>query len=155
MKCCITGKSVSLFKMFGGILGGVLTNTGILALTLKNGVKVGQDEFGNLYFKGRKTPANQRQRRWVIYAGEPEASAVPPEWHAWLHHTVDDVPAAENPLRRSWQKPHQPNLTGTSQAYFPEGHLLATGKRAKATGDYEAWSPAVDVAAIPPSTTSH
>ena len=28
-------------------------------------------------------------RRWVMYAGAPEASLVPPEWHAWLHYTTD------------------------------------------------------------------
>ncbi len=33
-------------------------------------------------------------------------------------------------------------MTGTSQAYRPQGHILSGGKRDKATGDYEAWSPA-------------
>ena len=28
-------------------------------------------------------------RRWVLYAGEAEASAVPAEWHSWLHFTTD------------------------------------------------------------------
>jgi NADH:ubiquinone oxidoreductase subunit len=44
-------------------------------------------------------------------------------------------------FRRPWQKPHQPNLTGTTEAFRPAGHLLEGGQRAKGTGDYEAWHP--------------
>jgi hypothetical protein len=29
-----------------------------------------------------------KERRWVVYEGEVDGSRVPPEWHAWLHHTV-------------------------------------------------------------------
>ena len=32
-------------------------------------------------------------------------------------------------------------LTGTDQAYRPPGHTLKGGRRAKATGDYEPWTP--------------
>ena len=32
-------------------------------------------------------------------------------------------------------------MTGTENAYLPPGHTLEGGKRAKATGDYEAWRP--------------
>lgn len=106
------------------------------------GKKVGVDQFGNKYFEGKARPGYKRNRRWVIYKGEPEASAVPPEWHGWLHHQTDDVPTAKGKsFRRPWQKPHQPNLTGTEQTYRPPGHILQGGQRDKATGDYEAWSP--------------
>ena len=47
----------------------------------------------------------------------------------------------ELPAPRAWQAPPQPNLTGTREAYRPAGALEAGGKRAAATGDYEAWSP--------------
>ena len=83
----------------------------------------------------------RKERRWVVYKGEPDASKIPPEWHAWMHHTVTKPPAAKNPLRRKWQIPYQPNMTGTDKAYLPEGHTLRGGKRAAATGDYEAWTP--------------
>jgi NADH:ubiquinone oxidoreductase subunit len=43
--------------------------------------------------------------------------------------------------RRVWEKPHQANLTGTPQGYRPAGHDYAGGKRAAASGDYEAWTP--------------
>jgi NADH:ubiquinone oxidoreductase subunit len=75
----------------------------------------------------------------VTYAGRPEASSVPPEWHAWLHYLTDAPLPAE--ARRAWQKPHQPNPTGTAASYRPPGHDYAGGKRAAATGDYEAWTP--------------
>ncbi|MBM3571801.1 MAG: NADH:ubiquinone oxidoreductase subunit NDUFA12, partial [Alphaproteobacteria bacterium] len=73
----------------------------------------------------------------------PEASKVPPEWHAWLHRTVDQVPPADaGRPHRTWQKEHVPNLTGTDLAYRPPGHVLQGGQRDRATGDYEPWRPA-------------
>ena len=42
---------------------------------------------------------------------------------------------------KPWEKPHVPNMTGTPYAYRPKGSLYAEGKRPKATGDYEAWTP--------------
>jgi len=93
---------------------------------------VDADGFGNRYYQ---------ERRWVIYNGEAEASRVPPEWHAWLHYTIDEPPLVSGVPPRDWHKPHQPNQTGTGEAYRPPGHLLAGGRRDKATGDYEPWTP--------------
>jgi len=108
-------------------------------ITWLRGEAVGADEFGNRYFQDRKPAQGGRRRRWVIYDGDDEASKVPPEWNAWLHYTNSKVP--DGPRRRDWQKPHSPNLTGTSEAYRPAGHTLRGGQRASATGDYEAWKP--------------
>jgi NADH:ubiquinone oxidoreductase subunit len=66
---------------------------------------------------------------------------VPPSWHGWLHHTVDVAPTEENYVAREWEKPHVPNMTGTPNAYRPSGSTLASGRRPKATGDYQPWSP--------------
>ena len=122
---------------------GVLSPIHIHFVTLLSGAnKVGTDAFGNKYFRAKARKGYKRERRWVIYKGQPEASAVPPEWHGWLHHQTDAVPDANaQSYRRVWQKPHQPNLTGTNLAYRPPGHVLSGGKRDKATGDYEAWKP--------------
>lgn len=114
--------------------------------TWLKGEEVGRDRFGNRYYRerngGRVHPDSlRRERRWVIYEGEVEASRVPPEWHAWLHHTTGDPPDEDSAQTQPWQKEHRPNLTGTDQAYRPPGSLLKGGKRSKATGDYEAWSP--------------
>lgn len=113
---------------------------GTRLFTWLNGAFVGADEDGNRYFKERRTPSGRREKRWVLYNGEAEASRVPPEWHAWLHHTIEAAPVARRP-RKAWQKPHQPNLTGTAEAYRPPGHDFAGGVRARATGDYEPWRP--------------
>jgi NADH:ubiquinone oxidoreductase subunit len=116
-------------------------NVGTWLYTLFNGTLVGVDRFGNSYYRGRGMKLNKRERRWVVYKGLPEASKIPAEWHAWLHHTVKEplTEAAAQP--HSWQKIHMPNLTGTLNAYRPDGHEYNGGKRKKATGDYEAWVP--------------
>lgn len=101
---------------------------------------VGRDEFGHRYYIDRRSAGTKRERRWVIYKGEAEASRVPPEWHAWLHHNRA-APPERTGSAYAWQKPHQPNLTGTDLAYRPPGHVLAGGQRAPQSGDYEAWSP--------------
>ena len=68
-------------------------------------------------------------------------SGSPQGWYGWLHHTVDTPPTEENYVRKEWELPHQPNLTGTPLAYRPPGALEAGGLRPASTGDYEAWSP--------------
>jgi NADH:ubiquinone oxidoreductase subunit len=108
--------------------------------TRMGGNRVGEDSLGNVYYQARKAE-NGLNRRWVIYNGSNDASRVPPEWHGWLHQTVDTVPTESLPAPRSWEQAATPNLTGTSQAYRPAGALDDGGKRAAATGDYTAWSP--------------
>lgn len=104
--------------------------------TWRKGERVGEDLFGNTYYRERKG-----HRRWVIYNGLAEPSMVPPEWHGWLHYTVDALPTDEAYEPRDWQKTHRPNMTGTAAAYRPEGSVLKTAERPAATGDYEAWRP--------------
>ncbi|HEX7006200.1 MAG TPA: NADH:ubiquinone oxidoreductase subunit NDUFA12 [Alphaproteobacteria bacterium] len=113
---------------------------GTWLFTLLKGEAVGTDSFGNRYYQERKPRPGARRRRWVVYNGDPEASRVPPEWHAWLHYNLDKPPLEPRPPR-PWQKPHVPNLTGTPQAYRPPGHDYEGGRRAHATGDYEPWRP--------------
>ena len=107
---------------------------------------VGQDTFGNTYYR-KKTPSGERRR--VIYAGLPEASKVPPSWYGWLHYT-DDLPSSEaSPKQRFWQKDHRPNLTGTSGAWRPPGHILSGGKRQASGSDYQPWVPSSSKAPMP------
>ncbi len=111
--------------------------------TRRRGELVGEDEFGNRYYRARQGDGWQAERRWVVYAGEgePEASTVPPGWNAWLHHNLEHPPS-ERPLpTKSWERPHQPNLSGTPAAYVPPGHVRRGGQREPATGDYEPWRP--------------
>ena len=122
---------------------GALSPAHIWWVTLTSGAKkIGVDQGGNTYFEAKARAGYKHTRRWVIYNGAPEASKVPPEWHGWLHHQTDVVPDdQQSSFRRSWQKPHRANPTGSAQAYRPPGHTLEGGQRDKATGDYEAWTP--------------
>lgn len=109
---------------------------GTQLFTARAGSRVGTDDAGNVYYQ-----AKRGGRRWVIYNGPADGSRVPAEWHGWLHGSVDEPPSEQPPLVRAWEQPHRPNLTGTPAAYRPSGALDATGIRAPATGDYEAWRP--------------
>ncbi|MCC5967007.1 MAG: NADH:ubiquinone oxidoreductase subunit NDUFA12 [Natronohydrobacter sp.] len=102
--------------------------------TWRNGVKVGEDEQGNVYYRSR-----DNKKRWVIYNGESEASRISPDWHGWLHHTWDETPKDRPLVRKTWEKPHQENLTGTPLAYAPEGSIRRASPAPRK--DYEAWSP--------------
>ncbi|MGX7925094.1 NADH:ubiquinone oxidoreductase subunit NDUFA12 [Tsuneonella sp. HG094] len=111
-----------------------------------NGEQVGTDFAGNKYYRAKKrVPAGQpfagSERRWVIYSGANDASNVPAEWHGWLHGSLEGVPESHLPPARIWEADYTPNATGTQAAYRPQGALERGGKRAAATGDYEAWSP--------------
>lgn len=124
-----------------GLLGKIFTwwdgaTIGTLLDSWRHGEAVGEDAQGNHYFRSR-----DGKRRWVIYNGNNDASRVPPEWHGWLHGTFDELPDAILPAPRAWQAPPEPNLTGTAAAYRPAGALERGGRRAAATGDYEAWQP--------------
>lgn len=110
--------------------------------TWRRGVRVGEDHLGNVYYQDRKAHGWRKPRRWVVFnGGESEASRVPPDWHAWLHFQIDDVPSGESPFHQPWQIEHVPNLTGTPQAYRPPGAEEKGGRRARSTGDYEPWIP--------------
>ncbi|WP_435640566.1 NADH:ubiquinone oxidoreductase subunit NDUFA12 [Micavibrio aeruginosavorus] len=133
---------MGLFRAIGQMLG-CLSPAHIGFVTLLSGARsVGRDVYGNRYYSAKARPGYKLDRRWVMYKGVPEASNVPPEWHGWLHHQTDVVPASDaESFRRPWQKSHMPNMTGTNLAYRPPGHVLSGGQRDAATGDYESWTP--------------
>lgn len=125
-----------IFSWWGG-------NTWGTRVTLwRQGEFVGEDALGNRYFRQKSGVGPLGvPRRWVVYKDGAEASKIPPDWHGWMHYTVDTPPTAESYRPRPWQKPHQPNLTGSAQAYRPSGSILGGGVRPKATGDYKPWKP--------------
>ena len=132
-----------------GILGNLFTwwngaTLGTMIDTWLHGELVGTDANGNRYYRVKeKKPPRRRgpQRRWVIFEGSNDASRVPPEWHGWLHGQYDGVPESNLPPPRIWEADYTPNATGTADAYRPQGALERGGRRAAATGDYEAWAP--------------
>lgn len=102
--------------------------------TWRTGELVGEDEAGNKFYRSQTG-----EKRWVIYNGEAEASKVSPDWHGWLHKTYDEPPTDAPLQHKSWEKPHQPNLTGTGLEYRPNGSILQS--KPADTADYEAWVP--------------
>ncbi|MGN6500523.1 MAG: NADH:ubiquinone oxidoreductase subunit NDUFA12 [Tsuneonella sp.] len=119
---------------------------GTMVWSARHGEQVGTDYMGNTYYRSKERvkgdrPFAGRERRWVIYAGTNDASNVPPEWHGWLHGAFESVPESNLPPARVWEAGYTPNATGTASAYRPQGALERGGRRARAAGDYEAWSP--------------
>ena len=132
----------NFFLRFFTWWNGASLNT--LYYTRRHGERVGEDQFGNIYYRSRGgaiDPALGFDRRWVIYNGESEASMTPPGWNGWLHHTVDTPPSKEEYKPRDWERPHFGNPTGTPAAIRPKGSIMETGRRQASTGDYEAWTP--------------
>lgn len=107
---------------------------GTRLFTWRKGVKVGEDANGNIFYHTRDD-----KRRWVNYAGEPEASKIAPDWHGWLHFTWDEPPTEKPLARKPWEKDHKENLTGTAMAYAPAGSIRRDKPAARS--DYEAWQP--------------
>jgi len=106
--------------------------------TWRKGGYVGSDEFGNRYYREKK-PSRPRERRWIIYNGIAEPTMIPPGWNAWMHYRADEPPG--DYVRREWEKPHEPNLTGTAYAYRPPGSVLNPRPETPGGPDYEPWKP--------------
>ena len=112
---------------------------GTRLFTWMKGEFVGEDDFGNRYYRERGKLA--KPRRWVVYEGEVEASKVPPEWHRWLHGGAATPPSEETAAPKPWQKQHLPNLTGTSHAYRPPGDMAGGEPARDMSESYEPWRP--------------
>ncbi len=137
-----------------GILSKIFTwwdgaTFGTSLFTWRRGEHVGTDGQGNQYYRSRNKRSKLAtdgsyaggERRWVIYNGANDASRVPSEWHGWLHHSYDALPESHLPPPHIWEADYSPNATGTVKAYRPAGALEQGGRRARASGDYEAWTP--------------
>ena len=94
--------------------------------TIFFGKFVGDDEFGNKYYESKNG------KRWVIYADSIDASKIPVEWYSWIHFMPNKIENIHKLEKHDWQKPHQPNLTGTDSAYYPnKNNNDATEKKYK------------------------
>jgi NADH:ubiquinone oxidoreductase subunit len=103
--------------------------------TWRKGEPVGEDQLGNRYYRERNG-----SRRWVIYKGVADGSSIPPGWHAWMHYRVDEPPRSGR--KYEWEKPFEPNMTGTPFAYRPPGSILnPVPHTPPGDTDYEPWRP--------------
>ena len=72
----------------------------------------------------------------MIYKNEVEATYIPPNWYSWIHFTnneLNDPSIIEK--KYSWEKKHQPNLSGTKKAYRPKKII----ENKKIPKKYETW----------------
>jgi len=95
---------------------------GTFIYTFFLGKYVGLDEFGNKYY------SNSKDKRWVIYKNNVESSKISSEWYLWIHFLSNEKPSNKE-HRYLWQKQRKQNLTGTKEAYKPEGSLSRDSKR--------------------------
>ena len=77
----------------------------------------------------------------MIYNGNNDGSLVPPAWQLWLRGTIEELPSKALPPVRKFQKKPTGNLTGTIEAFRPDGALGSGRLRPASTGDYEPWIP--------------
>ncbi|CAM6129098.1 unnamed protein product [Calypogeia fissa] len=127
-----------------GFLKGLLDgNLGNSVFRVSGAKLVGVDKNGNRYYE--KTENTQFGRhRWVVYADKDyNASAVPPEWHGWLHYITDHKADQLQGLKPSrYGLEHTRNRTGEGEEYIyhAKGHALNPNKRDWKR--YESWQPA-------------
>jgi len=95
--------------------------------TIFFGKFVGDDELGNKYYESKNG------KRWVIYADSIDASKIPVERYSWMHFTPNKIERKHILDKYEWQKPHQSNLTGTEEAYYPNKSKNAIKKK------YSSW----------------
>ena len=95
--------------------------------TIFFGKLVGTDELGNKYYQSKKG------KRWVVYTDTIDASKIPVEWYSWMHFTPNKIEKKNILEKYEWQKPHQSNLTGTEEAYYPNKSKNAIKKK------YSSW----------------
>ena len=86
---------------------------------------VGKDDLGNRYYKTKKG------KRFIIYSGEVDASKIPNEWYSWIHFINNKIGNSHKLKKYDWQKPHQPNQTGTANSYHPKKNNHEIGKKYK------------------------
>ena len=107
----------------------MLNNLGTIISTFLFGKKIGEDNFGNIYY------LNKNNKRWVLYYKNNDASSVPPEWQAWLTYTVNELPD-KKVKKKKWQIKHEPNKTGLS-------YIMKKNNQEKKneTSSYNSWKP--------------
>mmetsp|Transcript_4545 Transcript_4545/g.7029 ORF Transcript_4545/g.7029 Transcript_4545/m.7029 type:complete len:149 (+) Transcript_4545:103-549(+) len=123
--------------------GGALKRLFMMKGEIKAGAVVGTDAFGNKYYESTvpKDGEQYAKDRWVEYKDiyNFDASTVPPEWHAWLHHMCDDAPTRVEPYKPFYDAGPMKNYTGTDKSYFPQGHFYTA--RSAYSSKTKAWQP--------------
>ena len=117
-----------------------MKNISLYLYTIFRGNLVGKDQDGNKYYKSNISHGIKKEKRWVLYKKNEDPTNIDPNWHAWLHHIIDDIPDLKKNKNYYWQKKITPNQTGTETAYLPTGHIL-NKKKIKQIKNYDSWKP--------------
>eukprot|EP00026_Physarum_polycephalum_P018496 Phypoly_transcript_20105.p1 GENE.Phypoly_transcript_20105~~Phypoly_transcript_20105.p1 ORF type:complete len:164 (+),score=15.02 Phypoly_transcript_20105:53-544(+) len=94
----------------------------------KFGELVGVDKFGNRYYEDKNE--SLLRDRWVEFSdysdGIPDASRIPPEWHAWIHRITDSPGGSPQfvALTPKYKREWRPNPTGGPLTYTPPNFVL-------------------------------
>jgi NADH:ubiquinone oxidoreductase subunit len=118
-----------------------LSQLGTKIATWFGGEEVGCDDDGHRYYRKRRPPEGRREKRWVLYPDEPEASNLPPEWHIWIHHLADFPLPESDKLRKPCLRPYQPDRTGTAAGGLPLCPTPREGRGRPAAKTTTAWTP--------------
>ncbi|KAG0593718.1 hypothetical protein M758_UG013700 [Ceratodon purpureus] len=128
-----------------GNLARILVDGNLLHTKLRehDATLIGEDTQGNKYFE-KKVNTQFGRHRWVVYADSANynASAIPPEWHAWLHYITDHTAEQLLELKPTrYGVAHRENLTGRGDGmvYHTKGHALNPNKRDWKR--YQSWQP--------------
>ena len=103
--------------------------------SMLNGIEIGRDDNGNIYYMEKMSLFSSYIKRWVVYKGDVEASSIPPAWHLWLHYTSDKIPENNKFVTPRWLKEPQANKSGSKKAYHPVNY------KQQIVPDYEPWRP--------------
>ena len=93
--------------------------------TIFDGKLGGTDELGNKYYQSKKG------KRGIVYTDTIDASKIPVEWYSWMHFTPNKIEKKHILEKYNWQKPHQPNQTGTNKSYHPNRNNEKNNKKYK------------------------
>jgi len=71
-----------------------------------------------------------------------DTSTIPPEWHQWLHHVVDEIPSTAGlaAFKPHYLRQRIQNFTGTENAYSSP-HYLGNKNWKEFAKKYEKWDP--------------
>ena len=105
--------------------------------------EVGKDHHGNTYYQRKASETQTNRDRVIIFApqfmqgyGQYDATAITSEWHAWIHHTTNEIPGnAPKPFYHIDKPTYDP-----ASPYLPKGHVRH-GTQRRIWAKVQSWSP--------------
>ena len=83
--------------------------------TIFFGKFVGKDDYGNKYYENKK-----KNKRWVIYNDQIEATKIPIEWYSWMHSIKNKIENNHELIKYEWQKNIYPILQELIKLIIPK-----------------------------------